>query len=180
VPLTYSRHTSRSLTLWCGTLPLVLVDMLGLAALPAMAGLCWCLFGIEELGHLIEQPFQGACHPRDSHHHQGMHQGSGGRKREQRPGGQEEAARAATREEGAAEAPATAGGAVAAAEPQVEDLSSKSYCFSLPVDSLALRVGREVQLLITAARAAQHAGPAHGLVEAAQGFDGAPRVGQAA
>ena len=41
----------------CGTLPLVLVDALGAGALPAMAGICWCIFGIEEIGHLIEQPF---------------------------------------------------------------------------------------------------------------------------
>ena len=53
----YSRHTSRALTLFLGTLPLVLVDLLGVAALPTMAGVCWCIFGIEEIGHLIEQPF---------------------------------------------------------------------------------------------------------------------------
>ena len=57
VPFMYSRHTSRALTWWCGTLPLVLVDLLGAAALPSMAGICWCIFGIEEIGHLIEQPF---------------------------------------------------------------------------------------------------------------------------
>ena len=37
VPFMYSRHTSRALTWWCGTLPLVLVDLLGAAALPSMA-----------------------------------------------------------------------------------------------------------------------------------------------
>lgn len=57
IPLSYSRHTSRALSLWCGTLPLVLAPLLGWAALPAMAVLCWTLFGIEEIGHLIEQPF---------------------------------------------------------------------------------------------------------------------------
>ena len=57
VPFMYSRHTSRALTLFLGTLPLVLVDLLGAAALPTMAGICWCIFGIEEIGHLIEQPF---------------------------------------------------------------------------------------------------------------------------
>jgi predicted membrane chloride channel (bestrophin family) len=59
VPFMYSRHTSRSLTMWCGTLPLVLVETLGMAAVPVMAVLCWCVFGIEEIGHLIEQPFYG-------------------------------------------------------------------------------------------------------------------------
>ena len=43
----------------CGTLPLVLVETLGMAAVPVMAVLCWCVFGIEEIGHLIEQPFYG-------------------------------------------------------------------------------------------------------------------------
>ena len=61
VPFMYSRHTSRSLSVWCGTLPLVLVDVLGPATLPAMAALCWCIFGIEEIGHLIEQPFRSAA-----------------------------------------------------------------------------------------------------------------------
>mmetsp|Transcript_18028 Transcript_18028/g.41329 ORF Transcript_18028/g.41329 Transcript_18028/m.41329 type:complete len:139 (-) Transcript_18028:1302-1718(-) len=58
VPLSYSRHTSRSLTLWCGTLPFVLARSHGIYCLPAIAFICWCLFGIEEIGHLIEQPFR--------------------------------------------------------------------------------------------------------------------------
>lgn len=59
VPLSYSRHTSRFLTIWSGTLPLALVGQLGLVTLPVVAITCWCLFGIEEIGHLIEQPFVG-------------------------------------------------------------------------------------------------------------------------
>lgn len=59
VPLSYSRHTSRFLTIWSGTLPLALVGQLGLVTLPVMVITCWCLFGIEEIGHLIEQPFVG-------------------------------------------------------------------------------------------------------------------------
>lgn len=59
VPLSYSRHTSRFLTIWSGTLPLALVGQLGLLTLPVVAISCWCLFGIEEIGHLIEQPFVG-------------------------------------------------------------------------------------------------------------------------
>lgn len=58
VPLTYSRHTSRFLTLWCFTLPLVLVDALGWRTFPVVGGICWALFGIEEIAHLIEQPFK--------------------------------------------------------------------------------------------------------------------------
>lgn len=57
VPLSYSRHTSRFLTIWCGTLPFAIVEPLGWFALPVMAIVCWLLFGIEEIGHLIEQPF---------------------------------------------------------------------------------------------------------------------------
>jgi len=59
VPLSYSRHTSRFLTIWSGTLPLALVGQLGLVTLPVVAITCWCLYGIEEIGHLIEQPFVG-------------------------------------------------------------------------------------------------------------------------
>ena len=58
VPLSYSRHTSRFLTIWCATLPIVLVDQLGYITIPAVAFIGWCLFGIEEIGHLIEQPFR--------------------------------------------------------------------------------------------------------------------------
>mmetsp|Transcript_11824 Transcript_11824/g.21509 ORF Transcript_11824/g.21509 Transcript_11824/m.21509 type:complete len:413 (-) Transcript_11824:126-1364(-) len=63
VPLSYSRHTSRFLTLWCGTLPFALVGQLGVLTLPVVAVACWCLFGIEEIGHLIEQPFVGDITP---------------------------------------------------------------------------------------------------------------------
>mmetsp|Transcript_22787 Transcript_22787/g.33469 ORF Transcript_22787/g.33469 Transcript_22787/m.33469 type:complete len:419 (+) Transcript_22787:35-1291(+) len=57
VPLSYSRHTSRFLTIWCGSLPFALVSQLGIHTLPVVIIACWCLFGIEEIGHLIEQPF---------------------------------------------------------------------------------------------------------------------------
>ena len=58
VPKSYSRHTSRFLTMWCGTLPFVLAPMIGPVAIPTAAVISWSLFGIEELGHLIEQPFE--------------------------------------------------------------------------------------------------------------------------
>lgn len=62
VPLSYSRHTSRFLSLWLGTLPFVLANAIGAAlTLPCVMLTCWMLLGIEELGHLIEQPFE--VHP---------------------------------------------------------------------------------------------------------------------
>mmetsp|Transcript_71186 Transcript_71186/g.118310 ORF Transcript_71186/g.118310 Transcript_71186/m.118310 type:complete len:387 (-) Transcript_71186:87-1247(-) len=57
IPLAYSRHTSRFLVLYVSTLPLALVGSLGWATLPAMAIICWALFGILEIGNLIEEPF---------------------------------------------------------------------------------------------------------------------------
>mmetsp|Transcript_12285 Transcript_12285/g.18845 ORF Transcript_12285/g.18845 Transcript_12285/m.18845 type:complete len:447 (+) Transcript_12285:107-1447(+) len=59
VPLSYSRHTSRLLTLWTGTLPFALIGQLGYLTLPVLVTACFFLLGIEEIGHLIEQPFVG-------------------------------------------------------------------------------------------------------------------------
>jgi len=61
VPWTYSRHTSRFLTLWMGTLPFALVGTLNHPGLvvAVVAAASYCMFGIEEIGHLIEQPFLG-------------------------------------------------------------------------------------------------------------------------
>ena len=51
LPLTYSRHTSRALSLWCGTLPFVLAPVMAPApALLTVMSVCWLLFGIEEIG----------------------------------------------------------------------------------------------------------------------------------
>jgi len=58
VPLTYVRHTSRFLSLFMLTLPLALVDQLGLATVPMTGLLSWALFSILEIGLLIEDPFQ--------------------------------------------------------------------------------------------------------------------------
>jgi predicted membrane chloride channel (bestrophin family) len=60
VPWSYSRHTSRFLTIYAATLPLAVVSTLGWLTIPVMTVLSWCLFGIEEIGHLIEQPFVGS------------------------------------------------------------------------------------------------------------------------
>lgn len=57
VPLSYSRHTSRFLSLYCLTLPVVLVPQLQFFTAPTIAMVCWGLFSIEEIGHFIEEPF---------------------------------------------------------------------------------------------------------------------------
>jgi putative membrane protein len=60
IPLSYSRHTSRFLALYTSTLPFVLVSALGWVTVPVIAFLSWALFGILEIGNLIEEPFT-AC-----------------------------------------------------------------------------------------------------------------------
>jgi len=59
VPMGYSRHLSRYLTLWCSTLPFVLAPILGWVSIPVIAFICWSLMSIEEVGHMIEEPFAG-------------------------------------------------------------------------------------------------------------------------
>jgi predicted membrane chloride channel (bestrophin family) len=60
VPLTYARHTSRFLTLWCLTLPPCLVSEFGWYIIPFTVIVSWALFGIQEIGMMIEEPFQRA------------------------------------------------------------------------------------------------------------------------
>ena len=57
VPASYSRHLSRFLSVWCLTLPLVLVHSLQWVMIPVVTLICWGLFVIEEVGHVIEDPF---------------------------------------------------------------------------------------------------------------------------
>ncbi|KAA8493716.1 UPF0187 protein [Porphyridium purpureum] len=57
VPLSYSRHTSRFLSLWCLTLPVIFVKADDWLVLPIMFFVSFSLFSIEEIGHLIEDPF---------------------------------------------------------------------------------------------------------------------------
>ncbi len=57
VPASYSRHTSRFLSMWCFTLPFVLVQSLQWMMIPAVTLICWSLFVIEEVGHCVEDPF---------------------------------------------------------------------------------------------------------------------------
>eukprot|EP00471_Norrisiella_sphaerica_P012570 CAMPEP_0184495254 /NCGR_PEP_ID=MMETSP0113_2-20130426/30792_1 /TAXON_ID=91329 /ORGANISM="Norrisiella sphaerica, Strain BC52" /LENGTH=496 /DNA_ID=CAMNT_0026881365 /DNA_START=464 /DNA_END=1954 /DNA_ORIENTATION=+ len=58
VPLNYARHTSRFLTFWCLTLPIAIVGELGFTSVPVMALVTWALFGIQEIGLMIEEPFR--------------------------------------------------------------------------------------------------------------------------
>lgn len=60
VPLTYARHTSRFLALWCISLPPFLVTEFGWYVVPFSALVSWALFGIQEIGMMIEEPFQRA------------------------------------------------------------------------------------------------------------------------
>ena len=56
MPLSYSRHTSRFLSVWLGTLPFVLPGPPLL--LPPVAFVAsWALLAIEDIGHIIEEPF---------------------------------------------------------------------------------------------------------------------------
>ncbi len=57
VPLAYSKHTSRFLSVWLFSLPLVLVETLGWRLVPAVAIISWALLSIEEVGNTIEDPF---------------------------------------------------------------------------------------------------------------------------
>jgi len=58
VPLNYARHTSRFLSIWCLTLPFALVGDLGFSVVPVLAFVAWGLFGIQEIGLMIEEPFR--------------------------------------------------------------------------------------------------------------------------
>lgn len=58
VPLSYSRHTSRFLSIWSLTLPFHMVGFFHpVVLIPAYAFVCWALMGTEEVGHIIEEPF---------------------------------------------------------------------------------------------------------------------------
>lgn len=62
VPLFYSRHTARFITMWLLFLPLALYDPFSfswnhVALIPATATISLFLFGIEELATQLEEPF---------------------------------------------------------------------------------------------------------------------------
>lgn len=58
VPLHYVHYTSRFLSMWCFALPLCLVQSMGFLVCPLMAVVVWALFGLREIGVLIENPFR--------------------------------------------------------------------------------------------------------------------------
>lgn len=60
VPLNYARHALRSLTLWSFTLPFGMVDKLGFMTGPTVGVVAWLMFGVYQIGHTIEDPFQGS------------------------------------------------------------------------------------------------------------------------
>lgn len=60
VPLNYARHALRSLTMWSFTLPFGMVDKLGLMTGPTVGVVAWLMFGVYQIGHTIEDPFQGS------------------------------------------------------------------------------------------------------------------------
>lgn len=74
VPYSYSRHTSRFLTVWLGSMPLGLVPLVPPLWLPFLSlVMSWMFLSVEEIGHIIEEPFNvpGASkstaeHPRTS------------------------------------------------------------------------------------------------------------------
>ncbi|KAL7508578.1 hypothetical protein ACHAXN_005649 [Cyclotella atomus] len=71
IPLVYSRHTARFLSIWLLLLPLALYEPFKdswnhIAMIPATAFISVCLFGIEEVATQTEEPFtilpmQGFC-----------------------------------------------------------------------------------------------------------------------
>ena len=60
VPLHYARHCLRVLTLWLFTLPLALRDYEWWTAALCQGITAWLLYGIYQIGHKIEGPFQGS------------------------------------------------------------------------------------------------------------------------
>ena len=69
IPSAYSKHTSRFLSVWCFSLPLVLVEQLGWRMIPCVGVISWALLAIQEVGNIIEDPFnmpflwrKGECH----------------------------------------------------------------------------------------------------------------------
>jgi biopolymer transport protein ExbB/TolQ len=60
VPLSYARHTSRFVSVWTLTLPLALVPHFRWLTAPVIFFITWAMFGILEIGHMIEDPFRAS------------------------------------------------------------------------------------------------------------------------
>ena len=57
LPYAYMVHLRRVLIVYCFTLPFALVDTFGWLTIPAILGVAYTFFGIEEIGVEIEDPF---------------------------------------------------------------------------------------------------------------------------
>lgn len=57
IPLSYTRHTGRFLVLWITCLPFVIWQELGWLSVPVSMIVSFLLFGIEEIGVQVEEPF---------------------------------------------------------------------------------------------------------------------------
>lgn len=57
IPVSYTRHTSRFLTIWLFFLPFAIYPKCGWATIPASILLGFVLLAIEEVGIAIEEPF---------------------------------------------------------------------------------------------------------------------------
>ena len=57
IPVSYTRHTSRSLMLWLLTLPFALWPAMKLVTIPAVFLVTYLMLGIDEIGVQIEEPF---------------------------------------------------------------------------------------------------------------------------
>lgn len=57
IPLSYTRHISRSVMIWLLGLPFALAPGMGYVTIPTMFFMSYILFGIDEIGIEIEEPF---------------------------------------------------------------------------------------------------------------------------
>jgi len=57
IPISYTRHTSRTIIIWLLTLPLALWDLMGMSMIPAIFMVTYLLLGVDEIGVEIEEPF---------------------------------------------------------------------------------------------------------------------------
>lgn len=57
VPLSYSRHASRFLSLYLFSLPFALLPVCGWCSIPLVVSIAWAFVSILEIGHFIEDPF---------------------------------------------------------------------------------------------------------------------------
>lgn len=57
IPLSFTRHTARSLVIWLLTLPFVIVPTMGWMSVPCIFTLAYLILGIDEIGIQIEEPF---------------------------------------------------------------------------------------------------------------------------